>query len=110
MSNNYGYYNTPQLDPLTKIKLDVLYESLRQAQQMFNLVLISSLISLSVSTVGALLILWGYRSEGTLTATTGVISSSLIIWINRLSIQRMEALRRDVERTKKSIVGKMDNK
>lgn len=85
------------LQQLEQLNLDIARESLRQAQQSFNLARQSFQISLAMTALSGLigiagigLLLDGQSSEGTVTTTGGLASSVCFLQLSKDARERLE--------------------
>lgn len=74
----------------------VFDEHLRQAKRSFNLHTIATGLSLSVSALGAFLILSGKVTEGTVTTASGLLSSAASAQIAKESSKQLNDLRSEL--------------
>ncbi|BAZ30334.1 hypothetical protein NIES4074_27900 [Cylindrospermum sp. NIES-4074] len=76
MNNSYLSKNSqPPHNHYSEIKVSIAKERLRQAHQSFNLAWFTTLLCSMVTVVGALLLLFGNVTGGSVTAATGAVSS-----------------------------------
>jgi hypothetical protein len=66
---------SPESKPYLAIKLSILQERLRQARCSFNLAVIATGISFSITLVGAGCLIMNQASEGTVTTAVGLLAS-----------------------------------
>ncbi|MEH2114481.1 MAG: hypothetical protein V7K39_18585 [Nostoc sp.] len=86
------FFGHSQPDPLHKIQLAYLQEQLRQAKLTFDLSAVAVTFSISISVVGAALLFSGRTSEGAVTTTSGLISTSLCAQIAKDATDKLERL------------------
>jgi len=89
--------NDSDSDAYLKITLDVFYEHLRQAQQTFNLSIVAVTASLSISVIGAGLLVSRKAPDGSITTFTGLILTTLCAQIAKESNDKLEKLRADLK-------------
>jgi hypothetical protein len=83
-------------DPFAHMEFHIAMERLRQARYSFNLALITTAISTCVGLAGAGLLLSGNLSEGTVTATGGLVSSACCIRFAKDANDRLDKILKEL--------------
>ncbi|WP_290879384.1 hypothetical protein [Fischerella sp.] len=92
MTNEPLSSDTSHSELYLKMTLDVFQEHLRQARQTFNLSVVALIVSISISAIGAGLLIGGKATEGTVTAATGLLSTTFCTQIAKESSEKLEEL------------------
>ncbi|MBD2774781.1 TRADD-N-associated membrane domain-containing protein [Iningainema tapete] len=79
-------------DPYLAVKLSIAQERLRQAGHSFNLSLIATAVSAVITLTGAGLLLSNQRSEGVVTAASGLTASVRFIQMAKDANNRLDKI------------------
>jgi len=95
-------FNDSHSGAYLKMMLDVSHEHLRQARQTFNLSVVAVAASLGISVIGAVLLVSGKVSEGSVTTSTGLVSANLCSQMVKESSEKLEKLEEDLKALRSS--------
>ena len=87
----------PSNDPYLLMQIQVFEEHRFQTRITFYVMIIATLLSLSVSTIGSVLLLSGQTNQGVITASVGLISTTFCGQLAKDSIDRLKQLPEDLK-------------
>ncbi|MHC5739990.1 TRADD-N-associated membrane domain-containing protein [Nostoc sp.] len=79
-------------------QLVIFKEHIRQAKVSFNLSVVASTLSLTICVLGGILVLTGKATEGTVTTSGGLISTTLCSQMAQASSEKLKQLADDLNR------------